>query len=124
MQRNMKWRIARIASAVALILVAIPYAVTAQNAIVSSTVSGQLNEQFAKHYLGLQVIDPMQPVEINMAYDPQDSLPLDQNAGLYVFDAGNFKRYTNGVPASETASQVVRSEDSGWDKAKDNRLRR
>jgi uncharacterized surface protein with fasciclin (FAS1) repeats len=101
----MKWRIARIASAVALILVAIPYAVTAQNAIVSSTVSGQLNEQFAKHYLGLQVIDPMQPVEINMAYDPQDSLPLDQNAGLYVFDAGNFKRYTNGVPASETASQ-------------------
>ena len=103
MQRNMKWRIARIASAVALILVAIPYAVTAQNAIVSSTVSGQLNEQFAKHYLGLQVIDPMQPVEINMAYDPQDSLPLDQNSGMYVFAAGNFNRYTNGVPASETA---------------------
>jgi uncharacterized surface protein with fasciclin (FAS1) repeats len=99
----MKWRIARIASAVALLLVAIPYAVTAQNTIVSSTVSGQLNDQFAKHYLGLQVIDPMQPVEINMAYDPQDSLPLDENSGMYVFDAGNFNRYVNASPPSETA---------------------
>ena len=105
MQLNTKWRIARIASAVALILVAIPYAVTAQNGIVSTTVSGQLNEQFAKHYLGLQVIDPMQPVEINMAYNPQDSLPLDENAGMYVFDAGNFNRYVDAEPASETAHQ-------------------
>ncbi len=103
MQRNMKWRIARIASAVALLLVAIPYAVIAQNSIVSSTVSGQLNEQFAKHYLGLQVIDPTQPVEINMAYNPQHSLPLDENSGMYVFDAGNFNRYANAAPASETA---------------------
>lgn len=118
MQLNMKWRIARIASAVALILVAIPYAVTAQNGIVSSTVSGQLNEQFAKHYLGLQVIDPMQPVEISMAYEPQDSLPLDESAGMYVFDAGNFNRYVNAAPASETAYQSSHLETVGGIKRK------
>ncbi len=118
MQLNMKWRIARIASAVALILVAIPYAVTAQNGIVSSTVSGQLNEQFAKHYLGLQVIDPMQPVEINMAYEPQDSLPLDQNAGMYAFDASNFNRYVNAAPASETAYRSSTLQTVGGTKRK------
>jgi uncharacterized surface protein with fasciclin (FAS1) repeats len=62
-----------------------------------------LNEQFAKHYLGLEVIDTGQPVTIKMDYQPQDSQQLDDNSGFYVFKADGFERYTNASPASETA---------------------
>jgi uncharacterized surface protein with fasciclin (FAS1) repeats len=97
------WRIARIASILALVFVGIPYAVTAQNSVVSTTVSGQLNEQFAKHYLGLQVIDTGQPVVIKMSYDPQDSQTLDDGSGFYVFKQAGFDQYVNAAPPSETA---------------------
>jgi hypothetical protein len=73
MQLTKTWRVVRLAAILGLLLVAAPYAVTAQNPVVSTTVSGQLNEQFAKHYLGLQVIDPGQPVTITMDYQPQHS---------------------------------------------------
>ena len=96
------WRIARIASILALVFVGIPYAVTAQNSVVSTTVSGQLNEQFAKHYLGLQVIDTGQPVVIKMSYDPQDSQTLDDGSGFYVFKQAGFDQYVNAAPPSET----------------------
>ena len=97
------WRIARIASILALVFVGIPYAVTAQNSVVSTTVSGQLNEQFAKHYLGLQVIDTGQPVVIKMSYDPQYSQTLDDGSGFYVFKQAGFDQYVNAAPPSETA---------------------
>ncbi len=96
------WRIARIASILALVFVGIPYAVTAQNSVVSTTVSGQLNEQFAKHYLGLQVIDTGQPVVIKMSYDPQYSQTLDDGSGFYVFKQAGFDQYVNAAPPSET----------------------
>lgn len=107
MQLTKSGRLARVAALVALVLVAIPYAVTAQSAdtqtrVVSSTVSGQLNEQFAKHYLGLQVIDSARPVVIKMEYEPQHLQQLDSDAGFYVFKQNGFDRYVNASPPSET----------------------
>jgi uncharacterized surface protein with fasciclin (FAS1) repeats len=103
MQLIKTWRLARLASILALVLVAIPYAVTAQNGVASSTVSGNLNEQFAKHYLGLQVIDPTKPVKIKMDYQPQHSSHLDANSGFYLFTASGLDRYIKATPPSESA---------------------
>ena len=97
------WRYVCLAAILALILVAGPYALTAQGSVESSTVSGQLNEQFAKHYLGLQVIDTTQPVTIKMDYQPQHSHTLDENSGFYVFKQSGFDRYINAAPPSDTA---------------------
>jgi uncharacterized surface protein with fasciclin (FAS1) repeats len=103
MQLIKTWRLARLASILALVLVAIPYAVTAQNGVASSTVSGNLNEQFAKHYLGLQVIDPTKPAKIKMDYQPQHSSHLDGNSGFYLFTASGLDSYTKAAPPSESA---------------------
>ena len=118
MKRIKTWRLARIASVLALVLVAIPYAVTAQNGIVSPTVSGQLNERFAKHYLGLQVIDPTRPVRIKMDYQPQNSQQLDDNSGFYVFTADGFARYTRAAPPSESVFRAGALETTGGVKRK------
>ncbi len=97
------WRYFILAAFLALVLVAGPYALTAQGSVVSSNVSGQLNEQFAKHYLALQVIDTSQSVTIKMDYQPQHSHTLDENSGFYVFKQSGFDRYINAAPPSESA---------------------
>ena len=103
MHLNTSWRYIGLAAFLALALVAGPYALTAQGSVESSTVSGQLNQQFAKHYLGLQVIDTSQPVTIKMDYQPQHSHTLDENSGFYVFKQSGFDRYINAVPPSDSA---------------------
>jgi len=103
MHLNTSWRYIGLAAFLALALVAGPYALTAQGSVESSTVSGQLNEQFAKHYLGLQVIDTSQPVTIKMDYQPQHSHTLDENTGFYVFKQSGFDRYINASPPSDSA---------------------
>ncbi len=103
MHLNTSWRYIGLAAFLALALVAGPYALTAQGSVESSTVSGQLNEQFAKHYLGLQVIDTSQPVTIKMDYQPQHSHTLDENSGFYVFKQSGFDRYINAAPPSDSA---------------------
>lgn len=112
------WRYVCLAAILALILVAGPYALTAQGSVESSTVSGQLNEQFAKHYLGLQVIDTSQPVTIKMDYQPQHSHTLDENSGFYVFKQSGFDRYINAAPPADTAFRTGTQESMGGVKLK------
>ena len=77
---------------------------TAMAAGVKSTwVRGTLSEQFAKHYLGLEVVDTGLPVNIKMAYDPQDSPTLDAGSGFYVFTESGFNQYTSAVLPSQSA---------------------
>jgi len=102
MQLKVSWRYVGLAAFLALVLVAGPYALTVQGSVNSATVSGQLNEQFAKHYLGLQVIDPSQPVTIKMDYQPQHSHTLNEGSGFYVFKQSGFDRYINAAPPSES----------------------
>ena len=103
MHLDLSWRYIGLVALLALVLVAGPYALTAQGSVESSTVSGQLNEQFAKHYLGLQVIDTSQPVTIKLDYQPQHSHILDENSGFYVFKQSGFDRYINAAPPSDSA---------------------
>ncbi len=103
MHLDFSWRYIGLVALLALVLVAGPYALTAQGSVESSTVSGQLNEQFAKHYLGLQVIDTSQPVTIKLDYQPQHSHILDENSGFYVFKQSGFDRYINAAPPSDSA---------------------
>ncbi len=118
MQLKVSWRYVGLAAVVALVLVAGPYALTVQGSVNSPTVSGQLNEQFAKHYLGLQVIDPSQPVTIKMDYQPQHSHTLDEGSGFYVFKQGGFDRYINAAPPSETVFVTGASESMSGIKRK------
>ncbi|MXZ19733.1 MAG: LysM peptidoglycan-binding domain-containing protein [Caldilineaceae bacterium SB0665_bin_25] len=118
MQLKVSWRYVGLAAVVALVLVAGPYALTVQGSVNSPTVSGQLNEQFAKHYLGLQVIDPSQPVTIMMDYQPQHSHTLDEGSGFYVFKQGGFDRYINAAPPSETVFVTGASESMSGIKRK------
>ena len=112
------WRYVCLAAVLALVLVAGPYALTAQGSVEDSTVSGQLNEQFAKHYLGLQVIDTSQPVTIKMDYQPQHSHTLDESSGFYVFKQSGFDRYINAEPPSDTAFRTGTQESMGGVKRK------
>ena len=102
MQPKKTWRFAGLVAMLTLVLIVGPYALTAQGSVVSSTVSGQLNEQFEKHYLELQVIDTSQSVTIKMDYQPQHSSDLDQNSGFYVFKQSGYDRYLNASPPSDT----------------------
>ena len=118
MQFRNSWRFVSLAAFLALVLVAGPYALTAQGSVESSNVSGQLNEQFAKHYLGLQVIDTSQPVTIKMDYQPQHSHQLDENSGFYVFEQSGFDKYINAEPPSDTAFRTGTQESMGGIKRK------
>lgn len=118
MQLKVSWRYVGLAAVVALVLVAGPYALTVQGSVNSATVSGQLNEQFDKHYLGLQVIDPSQPVTIKMDYQPQHSHTLDEGSGFYVFKQGGFDRYINAAPPSESVFVTGSSESMSGIKRK------
>ena len=118
MQLRKTWRFAGLAAMLALVLIVGPYALTAQGSVVSSTVSGQLNEQFAKHYLELQVIDTSQPVTIKMDYQPQHSNSLDENSGFYIFKQSGYDRYLNASPPSETVFRTGSLETMGGIKRK------
>ena len=118
MHFKISWRYVSLAVVLALVLVAGPYALTAQGSVESSTVSGQLNEQFAKHYLGLQVIDTSQPVTIKMDYEPQHSHTLDENSGFYVFKQAGFDRYINAAPPSESVFRTGTQDSTGGIKRK------
>ena len=118
MQLRKTWRFGGLVAILALVLIVGPYALTAQGSVVSSTVSGQLNEQFAKHYLELQVIDSSQPVKIKMDYQPQHSNTLDESSGFYVFKQSGFDRYLNAAPPSESVFSTGSLETMGGIKRK------
>ena len=118
MQLRKTWRFGGLVSILALVLIVGPYALTAQGSVVSSTVSGQLNEQFAKHYLELQVIDSSQPVKIKMDYQPQHSNTLDESSGFYVFKQSGFDRYISAAPPSESVFSTGSLETMGGIKRK------
>ncbi len=118
MQLRKTWRFGGLVAILALVLIVGPYALTAQGSVVSSTVSGQLNEKFAKHYLELQVIDTSQPVKIKMDYQPQHSNTLDESSGFYVFKQSGFDRYINAAPPSKSVFSTGSLETMGGIKRK------
>ena len=77
----------------ALILAILPGLVGAQSQVITSTaVAGELNEQFAKHYLGLRPIDPSSSLEVTVTYEPADA----RNFGFYIFDEASIVQIVQG----------------------------
>jgi uncharacterized surface protein with fasciclin (FAS1) repeats len=81
---------------------AAPVAVVTTGAVRSTWVRGELNEQFAKHYLGVEIVDTSQPATIKMVYDPQNSQQVDDSSGFYVFKQTGYDRYLNASPPSDS----------------------
>lgn len=96
--RKNLWQAMVFVLVVAMLVSAVPaMPILAQtNPIVSTSVRGELNEQFAKHYLELRVTDPSRSVRIVMDFNPQDRQQLDTSAGFYVFDEAGFQGVING----------------------------
>jgi uncharacterized surface protein with fasciclin (FAS1) repeats len=82
-----------------LVATSIPAGIVAAQSqpVTAAQVRGELNGQFAKHYLDLRVNDMSRQVRIIMDYNPQDQQVLDTNAGFYVFDENGFRRFTSGA---------------------------
>ena len=98
------WQMMTFVMVVAMLVGSVPTAIVSaqSNAIVSSTVRGELNEQFAKHYLELRVTDPSRSVRLVMDYNPQDRQELERGAGFYVFDETGFRDFSNGASPVNT----------------------
>ncbi|MBX3000985.1 MAG: fasciclin domain-containing protein [Caldilineaceae bacterium] len=95
--RNKLWQTMALIMVVAMLVSALPAMPVAAQAtpIVSSSVRGELSEQFAKHYLELRVTNPSAQVRITMEVNPQDRQELDSRASFYVFDETGFSRLVN-----------------------------
>jgi uncharacterized surface protein with fasciclin (FAS1) repeats/nucleoid-associated protein YgaU len=104
--RKKLWQTMVFIMVVAMLVSALPaMSVTAQTTpIVSSSVRGELNEQFAKHYLELRVTNPSSQVRIVMEVNPQDRQELDNRASFYVFDEAGFNRLVN---SGDTTSNLA-----------------
>jgi uncharacterized surface protein with fasciclin (FAS1) repeats/nucleoid-associated protein YgaU len=100
--RKKLWQTMAYIMVVAMLVSALPaMSVSAQTTpIVSSSVRGELNEQFAKHYLELRVTNPGNQVRIVMEVNPQDRQELDNRASFYVFDEAGFNRLVNSGDTS------------------------
>ncbi|MEZ4834051.1 MAG: hypothetical protein R2873_19065 [Caldilineaceae bacterium] len=78
------WQMLAFVMVVAMLVGSLPAAIASarSEAIVSSTVNGRLDEQYAKHYLELRVTDQTKAVRLVMDYNPQDRQELDNGAGF------------------------------------------
>lgn len=94
MRKKNIWQVAALSMIVALLLTTIPALVGAQGKVLTSNaIHGELNTQFAKHYLALRPIDPNSPLEVVVNFAPADV----QGFGFYIFDEGGFNQVVNGA---------------------------
>jgi len=100
MKVNVKSKAISLLVLLALLMGTMAPIVSAQTRVVSTTVTGSLDDTGSKHYLGLKVIDPTKSVKIVMDYR-QDSSALDGGSGFYIFNEQGFDRFVRGTPAME-----------------------
>ncbi len=102
MKRNTLQRALSLLVLLALLTAGAVSTISAQGTpIAASTVKGFLGENGSKHYLGLKVIDPSQPIKVVLDYR-QDSSALDGGAGFYIFNEQGFARFIGGTPGRES----------------------
>ena len=110
MKNRHKRHILAVSMLFALILASMPVLVGAQSKVIQSTaVAGELNEQFAKHYLGLRPIDPSSSMEVTLTYDPADA----RNFGFYIFDEAATAEIVQGGKRLNQVSNVAALSASG-----------
>lgn len=114
------WRAISFVLMVALVFTAVPVlTANAQEAVTATRVRGELNEQFAKHYLEIRANNPREKMNIVMEFNPNDNQNVRQFSGFIVLDENQVNQLNNTAPrspslrttardANETVSGVVR----------------
>ena len=68
-----------------------------------ATVEGELAEQYAQHYLGLEPDQRDGDITLRLTFDPRDNQELARRLGFWVLDDQGFRRYQAGENAGDVA---------------------
>ncbi|HQY90858.1 fasciclin domain-containing protein [Caldilinea sp.] len=68
-----------------------------------AAVEGELPEQYAQHYLGLEPTQRDADITLRMTFDPRDNQELARRLGFWVLDDQGFRRYQAGENAGDVA---------------------
>lgn len=68
-----------------------------------TSVKGELNEQYAQHYLGLEPDQRDGDITLRLTFDPRDNQELARRLGFWVLDDQGFRRYQAGQNAGDVA---------------------
>jgi uncharacterized surface protein with fasciclin (FAS1) repeats len=68
-----------------------------------ATVAGELVEQYAQHYLGLEPTQRDGDITLRLTFDPRDNQELARRLGFWVLDDQGFRRYQAGENAGDVA---------------------
>ena len=69
----------------------------------SSSVKGELNEQYEQHYLGLEPEQRDSEITLRLSFDPRDNQELARRLNFWVLDEQGLVRYQSGENASDLA---------------------
>lgn len=68
-----------------------------------ASVKGELAEQYAQHYLGLEPDQRDGDITLRLTFDPRDNQELARRLGFWVLDEQGFRRYQAGQNAGDVA---------------------
>ncbi len=68
-----------------------------------TSVKGELAEQYAQHYLGLEPDQRDGDITLRLTFDPRDNQELARRLGFWVLDEQGFRRYQAGQNAGDVA---------------------
>jgi uncharacterized surface protein with fasciclin (FAS1) repeats len=68
-----------------------------------ASVAGELPEQYAQHYLGLEPEQRDGDITLRLTFDPRDNQELARRLGFWVLDDQGFRRYQAGQNAGDVA---------------------
>lgn len=68
-----------------------------------TSVKGELVEQYAQHYLGLEPEQRDGDITLRLTFDPRDNQELARRLGFWVLDEQGFRRYQAGQNAGDVA---------------------
>ncbi len=78
-------------------------AVVASGPFRGASVEGELAEQYAQHYLGLEPTQRDGDIVLRLTFDPRDNQELARRLGFWVLDDQGFRRYQAGENAGDVA---------------------
>ncbi len=91
------------ATAVITATVVAPVATGKPGVVKAKELSGDLPEQNAQHFLGLEPSERDATISLRLSFDPQDSTELARRLNFWVLDQAGFTQFQGGANASDLA---------------------
>ncbi|MCX6044428.1 MAG: LysM domain-containing protein, partial [Chloroflexi bacterium] len=82
---------------------AAPVATGPVGVVKAKALSGELPEQNAQHFLGLEPTERDATITLRLSFDPQDSTELARRLNFWVLDQAGFAQFQGGTNASDVA---------------------